>query len=192
MNAREGGLLLCREELSNVLLAVQEAHFDAKFTMQILCQVLRGIHAAVLTARATKGKHQIGEVAVDITLYVDIGQAVNAFQEIEDFAIFFQEVNDGSVQSRQCFVGFVATGIVRTATVENIATAISAFVGGNAFFIRKTKHAHHKRALILRLFLGCHITIVFEIEGSQRVRRACCEVRDRHRPHLPLKVREDY
>ena len=61
------------QHLTDALLAVADAHFDAKLAVKVLRQMLGAVNTAVLSARATEGEHERGEAALDIALHVGIG-----------------------------------------------------------------------------------------------------------------------
>ena len=53
--------------LHDVLLSVAHMHLNAELSVEVFCQMLRGINAAVLAARASKGEHQVGEPFLQVT-----------------------------------------------------------------------------------------------------------------------------
>ena len=80
-----------------------------------------------------------------------VGQLIDAIQESEYLTVVFQETDNRLVEACYFFVGLVATGIVSAATVEDVASAVAALVGGNAFAIGETEDAHHQRPLAVIL-----------------------------------------
>ena len=60
-----------------------DADFDAIFLVEVLGQMLGGIDRAMLSAGASEGEHQVGESALQITLYVGIGQPIDTVEEGE-------------------------------------------------------------------------------------------------------------
>ena len=69
-----------------MLLTVTDAHLDAKFLVDMLCQVLGGIDAAMLTAGATETEHQRGETTLDITAHMGISQLIHGVEERQDLS----------------------------------------------------------------------------------------------------------
>ena len=67
--------------LPDALFAVAEFDADAVFLVEVLGQMLGGIDAAMLAARAAEREHETGESALDVSLYVGIGQSVHGFEE---------------------------------------------------------------------------------------------------------------
>lgn len=50
-------MLFCGEYLGDALLAMEEAHFDAKLAVYVFGKMLCGIYGAVLSACASEGEH---------------------------------------------------------------------------------------------------------------------------------------
>ena len=148
----------CGEVLLYVLLAVQEADFDAVFVAEVLGEMLCGIDAAMLPTGATKGHHEVGKTSALVGLYVEVDQSIYAVEETLDFAVVFEEADDGFVQAGELLVGLVSAGVVRAAAVEDVATAVAVGVGRNAAFVGETEHADHERAAGVVVFreIGRH------------------------------------
>ena len=67
--------------------------------MQMFGQMLCRINATVLTTRATKAEHQVGETALDVAAHMVIGQGIYAIKEVENFSIVFQKAYNGFIKS---------------------------------------------------------------------------------------------
>ena len=106
-----------------MLLTVTDAHLDAKFLVDMLCQVLGGIDAAMLTAGATETEHQRGETTLDITAHMGISQLIHGVEERQDLAIILQETDHRLVKSRQLLIRLITTGVVGTTTVEHLSSS---------------------------------------------------------------------
>ena len=68
----------------------------------------------MLAACASEGEHQVGESAVDISLYVCVGKLVYAVEEGEYLSVVLKEADDRLVQSGELLVRLVTSGIVKT------------------------------------------------------------------------------
>jgi len=90
------------------------------------------IDRTMLPTRTTKGNLQVCEVAFDKPRYVMIHEGINGIQESKYLAVLFKKIDDGLVQTREGLVLLVLTGIMRTAAVEDIATAVTGFIYGQA------------------------------------------------------------
>ena len=141
-NAQGAGLLYGGEDGVDVLFAMGEVDADAIFLVEVLGEVLSTIDGAVLTTRATEGEHQVGEAALEVTLDVVVGQTINAVKEGEDLAVVLEELDDGSLQAVELLVRFVATGIMRGTTVEDVASAVAAAVLGDAALVGEGEDAN--------------------------------------------------
>ena len=53
----------------------------------MLCQMLSGIHTAMLTARTTETEHQGGETTLNIAIHMMIGKRIDMIQELQDIPI---------------------------------------------------------------------------------------------------------
>ena len=135
-----------RKDAADALLAVADVNLDAELVVDMLRQVLCAIDAAVLASRAAKAEHEAGEASLNVTTDVGICQAIDALQEGEDFAVVFEETDDGFVEAGQLFVGFVASGIVGAAAVEDVASAVAARVLGNTLPVGEAEDAHDEGA----------------------------------------------
>ena len=124
-----------------------EVDFDVgEALVEVFGEVLGGIDATVLAAGTSEGELEVGESTLDVALHMEIGEAVDAVEEGEDFAILFKEVDDGLVESCECLVGFVATGIVGATAVEHITASVAAGIVGDAFLERERPDIDLKRS----------------------------------------------
>lgn len=137
------------QRLLDVLFAVAEPYLDAEFSVEMFGQMLCGVDAAVLAACAAKRKHQVGKSAPQVACDVGVGQLIYVVEEGKYLAVVLKEFDDRSVQSREFFVGFVAARIVCAAAVEYIASAVAAFVVGDAFLVAEAEYAHDQRSFAI-------------------------------------------
>ena len=147
-------LILLLKDLRDALLTMADAHLDAKLLMDVLCQMLGRIDGAMLASRATKGEHQRGEAALDISAHMSIGEFINRIEEGEYLTIVLQKSDDRIVQARQFLVWFIATWVVCRAAIKHIATTVAAFILGDALAVRETEDSHHQRSLSIVLREG--------------------------------------
>ena len=73
--------IFCIQNLRDILLTMTDTHLYAKLLMDMFCQVLGRIDAAVLTARATKTEHERGEATLQVTTHMIVGQFIDRIQE---------------------------------------------------------------------------------------------------------------
>ena len=66
------------------LLAVREFDTNIELAVDVFGHVLCGIDRAVLSTRAAKAHHQIGEVALHISLHAFIDQGIDVLEPIVD------------------------------------------------------------------------------------------------------------
>ena len=136
---------------ADALFAVYEAYLDAKLLVEVGSEVLGTIYRTVLPAGAAEGEHEVGEAPFDVPPAMGIGKMIDGIEESKDFTVVLKELDYSFVHSRQLFVGLVTSGIMGRTAVKHIASAITALVGGNAFFITEAEDAHHQRPLSGRL-----------------------------------------
>ena len=117
----------------------------------MLGQMLRAVNTAVLPSSASKGEHETGKSALDIATDMGIGQLIDAVQKGKNLAIVFQEADNGLVQTGKLLVSIVTTRVVSTATVEDIASSVSAFILWNALAVGEAEHSDHERPLAVIL-----------------------------------------
>lgn len=103
----------------------------------MLCQMLSGIHTAMLTARTTETEHQRGETTLDITVHVMIGKCIDMLQELENLTIILQESDDRFVQTRQLLVRFITAWVMRASTVKDITATIARRIFRNTLLKEK-------------------------------------------------------
>ena len=60
-----------------------DTHLNAKFLMDMFCQVLGRIDTAVLTTRTAEREHQRRKATLDISTYVCISQFVDIIEKRE-------------------------------------------------------------------------------------------------------------
>lgn len=135
-----------RKDTADTLFAMADAHLDAKLFMQMSGQMLGTVDAAVLAAGTAEREHQVGESALKIALYVGIGKTVDALEKGKYLAVVLEKADDRLVKAGQLLVRLVATGIVRTATVEDVSATVATIIGRNAFTIGEAEDANNQRA----------------------------------------------
>src|SRR3712207_1519048 len=132
------------KHLLDLLFPMTNTHFHAEFLMNMLCQMLRAVHTAVLTAGTSEGKHQAREASLHIAGHVMVGQLIYMIKEFKYFPIIFQETNHRLIQSGKLLVRLVTAGVMGASAVEYVATAISRLIGRQALAIGKAKDFHHQ------------------------------------------------
>ena len=115
--------------------------------MDMLGQVLRRIDTAMLTARAPEREHQAGKPSLDIACHMGIGQPIHAVEEGEYLTVVLQKTYHGLVETSEFFVGLITPGIVRTAAVEDIPSAVARLIFGNPLAVGETVDPDHQRPL---------------------------------------------
>ena len=113
--------------------------FDAYtiLLMQMFCNMLSTIDAAMLASGTAKGYHQMGETSVDESFCMEIDKRIYALEESQDFAVFLKEIDDRLVKSCQALVLFVTSWIVCASAVEHIASAVAGVVLWDSFLERE-------------------------------------------------------
>ena len=101
-----------------------QVDLHAKGVVQVLGQVLGGIHRAVPPSGASERNTKAGETSFEISLYGRIYQGIDMVEEGQDFPILLQKADDRFVQSCQGFIGIVSAGIVDGTAVEDEAPAV--------------------------------------------------------------------
>lgn len=96
----------------------------------MLCRINR----TVLTTCASKANHQVCETTIQIALYGSIDDFINGIKEGSYFTLFFQESNDGFIQSGEMIVSFVFTRVINGPAVEYKSAAIAGGIVGYSFF----------------------------------------------------------
>lgn len=134
--------------------------FYAELLVEVLGKMLGRVDGAVLASRAAEAEHEVGEATFDVSGAMSVGQTIDAIEEGKDFAVVLKEFDDGSVKACEFLVRLVAPGIVRRAAVKDVASAIAACVGRDAFLVAKAEDAHHEgllRFLIIRVLHISHV-----------------------------------
>lgn len=111
--------------LPDVLLPVHDLHLDAELLMDVLCQMLCTVDAAMLTAGTAETKHQTREPPLDIARHMMVGKGIDMLEELHNLAVVLKEAYHRLVESRQLFIRFITSGVVRRTAVEDIAAAIA-------------------------------------------------------------------
>ena len=124
-----------------------DAHLDTKLLVDMLCQMLGGIHTAMLTTRTTEREHQRGKATLDIPSHMGIGEFIHRIEEGEDLTVVLQESDNGLIETRQFLIGFIAARIVCRTTIEHITATITTLVLGNSLAVREAEHLNHQRTL---------------------------------------------
>ena len=156
------GLLVCHsfQGLPDVLLAVHDLHLDAELLMDVLCQMLCTVDAAMLTASTAETKHQTREPPLDIARHMMVGKGIDMLQKLHDLAVVLKEAYHRLVESRQFFIRFIASGIVRRTAVEDIAASIARGILRDSLFIGEAIHAHHERSFAI-VFRECGQSVLW-------------------------------
>lgn len=118
-------------------LAVNKMNSNVILLFQVLGEMLGTIDGTVLTAGATEGHLQVGEIALDEPLYMMVDKGIDGFQEREYLAVLLEEVDDGLVQAREGLELLVLTGVVGRTAVEHIPAAITGFIDRDAALKRE-------------------------------------------------------
>ena len=100
-------------------------HFDSEFLVEVLGYMLGTIDGTVLTSGASEGDLKVGETTVEPALGVEIDDGIDVREELENFSVFLEEVDDGLVESGDGFVFGIATGVVGRTAVEYIPSTVA-------------------------------------------------------------------
>ena len=109
----------------DMLFTMTEADLNTEPLVEVFGQMLGTIDAAVLPSRTAEGEHERGEASVEVSLYVKVGQPIDAVEESEYFSVLFQEIDDGTVEPSQLLVGGVTAGVVGRAAVEHVTASVA-------------------------------------------------------------------
>ena len=112
--------------MRDVLLAMTEDDFHAKLVVKVLCHALSTIDTSMLTTGTAERYHETRELTFDKSLRMEIDNWIDMLEETENLAVLLQEVDDGLIEPCQMLVLDVASGIVRSATIEHIASSVTA------------------------------------------------------------------
>lgn len=102
-----------------------EVHFDSEFLVEVFGYVLGTIDGTMLTSGASEGDLKVGESAVEPALGVEIDNGIDMREELEDFSVFLEEVDNGLVESGDGFVFGIATWVVGRTAVEDISASVA-------------------------------------------------------------------
>jgi hypothetical protein len=69
-------------------------YLNAKLIMDMLCQMLSGIHTTVLSARTTEREHQTRKATLDITTHMGISEFIDGIKEGQYLTIILQKADD--------------------------------------------------------------------------------------------------
>ena len=116
---------------------MNKADLDIVFLFEMLREMLGTIDRTMLPTRATESHLQIREVAFDEARYMMVDEGIDRVEEGEYLAVLLEEVDDWLVQAREGLVFVVLTGIMGSAAVEDIATAITGLIYGQALLKRE-------------------------------------------------------
>ena len=110
---------------------------DIIFLFEMLREMLGTIDRTMLPTRATESYLEVREVTFDEARRMMIDEGINGLQESQYLAVLLQKINDRLVQSGEGLVFVVLTGIMGSAAVEDIATAITGLIYGQALLKRE-------------------------------------------------------
>ena len=128
---------------------MDELNLHIEFLVDVLRHVLRAVNRAVLAASAAKAYHQVGETTFNKPLYMRVNKLIAVVKKCENTAIVFKVFDYLGIKTSKLLLTVVFSGIVHSATVKYIATAITRGIVGNAFLVGKTHHFHGEGALLL-------------------------------------------
>ena len=146
--------LVRKQNRMDILLTMMNLNLYSENRIEVFCQMLCRIDRAMLTTSTTETELKMSETTLHVATYMGICQFVNAVEESQDLTIILKKSNDRFVKSGQLLVGFVATGVVGTATVEDITSAVATIVLWYSLAIRETIDSNHERALAIVLGEG--------------------------------------
>ena len=110
-------------------------YFDTKLVMDVFCQMLGGINAAMLTTSTSETEHQRCESSLDIPAYVVVGKFIDAVEEGEYLSVILQKSDNRLVETCEFLVWFITARIVSASAVEDISSTIARFVFGDSLSI---------------------------------------------------------
>ena len=139
------------------------------------------IDRAVLPARTAEAYLQVRKTAFEETLRMVVHQLVHTLQKRQYFPVFLQKINHRSVQSGQLFVFIVLAGVVRTAAVEDIPSAVAGPVCRNTALegegIDRDRQTVLRTVSLLRRS-GNTFPCPFRKRGCQNGEQALCQLMD--------------
>ena len=116
---------------------MNKADLDIVFLFEMLREMLGTIDRTMLPTRATESYLEVREVTFDEARYMMVDEGINGLQKSQYLAVLLQKINDRLVQSGEGLVFVVLTGIMGSAAVEDIATAITGLIYGQALLKRE-------------------------------------------------------
>ena len=114
------------------LFAVNYLHFHSKFLVDMLAEMLGGIHTAVL---ASETEHQRGEATLDITAHMGISQLIHRVEEGEYLAVILKESDYRLVETSEFLIRLITSWIMSAAAVEDVSSTIARRVFGDSLAI---------------------------------------------------------
>ena len=110
--------------------------------------MLSGIYRTVLATSTAKAYHQVGEVALLVSLYRLVDHGIDMNEPLVDGALLLEELDYVIVEAGEGFVLVILARVVKCAAVKYIATAVARWVVGNAFLVGKAHYSHGERFLL--------------------------------------------
>ena len=110
---------------------------DTVFVVEMLREAFSTIDGTVLPAGTTESNLQMGEVALDEPRHMMIDKGIDGFEEGQNLAILFEEVNDGLIQAGEGLVLLILARVMGSAAVKDIPAAITAVIDRQPAFKRE-------------------------------------------------------
>ena len=126
-----------------------DTHLYAELLVDMFCQMLCRIDAAVLSACTSETEHQACESALDIAAHMSISKFIHAVEECQYLSVVLKETYNRFVKSRKFLVRLISSGIMGAAAVEHITTAVARLVFRYSLVIREAVDANHKRTFVV-------------------------------------------
>ena len=89
----------------------------------------------------------MGKATLDVTGNMLVGQGIDMIEEFQYLSVVLKETDNRFVKSSQLLVGLIASGIVRTAAIEHVATPVARRIFGNTLAIGEAVDQHLQRSL---------------------------------------------
>src|SRR5579864_4751655 len=100
----------------------------------------------MLAASAAERDHQVLKTAPLILAHAGIHERLGAAEKLMHTFLMIEILDDGSILSGKRFEALFASGIRKTAAIENKSAAVAAFVLGQAFAMeREAENANGER-----------------------------------------------
>lgn len=109
-----------------------EFYAATELLVDMLGNMLGGIDAAMLSARATEGYLEGGETTIQPALNMKINYWSYVTEKLQDLSVFFKEISNWFVESCQLLILLVSTGIIACSAVENVTSTIARRILRNA------------------------------------------------------------